>query len=81
MTRGLSQPTAYANTQASPQTAPIVMTQFVTTHNNVGFARKKAQTISFIERGFERLGLGHWARVNHLVRTELGCGRSRSLSP
>ena len=31
----------------------------MTTHNNVGFARKKAQTISFIERGFERLGLGH----------------------
>ena len=42
-----------------PQTAPIVRTQFVTTHNNVGFARKKAQTISFIERGFERLGLDH----------------------
>ena len=37
----------------------IVRTQFVTTHNNVGFARKEAQTISFIERGFERLGLGH----------------------
>ena len=42
----------------SPQTAPIVRTQFVTTHNNVGFVRKKDQTISFIERGFERLGLG-----------------------
>ena len=39
--------------------APIVRTQFVTTHNDVGFARKKAQTISLIERGFERLGLGH----------------------
>ena len=37
----------------------IVRTQFVTTHNSVGFARKKAQTISFIERGFERFGLGH----------------------
>ena len=37
----------------------IVRTRFVTTHNNVGFARKKAQTISLIERGFERLGLGH----------------------
>ena len=36
----------------------LVRTQFVATHNNVGFARKKAQTISFIERGFERLGLG-----------------------
>ena len=35
------------------------MTQFVRTPNNVGFARKKAQTISFIEHGFERLGLGH----------------------
>ena len=43
----------------SPQTAPIVRIQFVTTHNNVGFARKKAQTLSFIEYGFERLGLGH----------------------
>ena len=36
-----------------------VRTQFVTTQNDTGFARKKAQTISFIERGFERLGLGH----------------------
>ena len=43
----------------SPQTAPIVRTRFVTTHNSVGFARKKAQTISFVERGFERLGLSH----------------------
>ena len=56
-------------------------TQFVTTLNNIGFARKKAQTISFIERGFERLGLGHQARVNRLVRPELARGRSRSLSP
>ena len=45
----------------SPQTAPIVRTRFVTNHNSVGFARKKAQTISFVERGFERLGLGHQA--------------------
>ena len=37
----------------------FVRTRFVTTLNNIGFARKKAQTISFIERGFERLGLGH----------------------
>ena len=29
------------------------------TRNNIGFARKKAQTISFIEREFEKLGLGH----------------------
>ena len=27
--------------------------------NCVGFAREKAQTMSFVERGFERLGLGH----------------------
>ena len=36
-----------------------VRTRFVTNHNSVGFARKKAQTTSFVERGFERLGLGH----------------------
>ena len=34
-------------------------TRFVTTRNSVGFVRKKAQTMSFIERGFERLGLSH----------------------
>ena len=42
-----------------PQTAPIVRTRFMADRNSVGFARKKAQTISFVERGFERLGLGH----------------------
>ena len=42
-----------------PQTVPIVRTQFVTTQNDVGFTHKKAQIISLIERGFERLGLGH----------------------
>ena len=42
-----------------PQTVPIVRTRFATTRNNIGFARKKAQTISFIEREFEKLGLGH----------------------
>ena len=36
-----------------------VRTRFVTNLNNVGLARKKAQTISFVERGFERLGLDH----------------------
>ena len=58
-----------------------VRTQFVTTHNNIGFARKKAQTISFIERGFERLGLDHRAVVCRGVHTELNRVRSRSLSP
>ena len=61
MTKELSRPTAYANTQAFPQTAPIVRTRFVMNRNSVGFARKMAQTISFVERGFERLGLGHQA--------------------
>ena len=28
---------------------------------SVGFAREKAQTMSFVERGFERLGLSHQA--------------------
>ena len=27
--------------------------------NCVGFTREKAQTISFVERGFERLGFSH----------------------
>ena len=61
MTRELSRPTVYAKTQASPQTAPIVRTRFATNLNSVGFARKKAQIISFVERGFERLGLSHQA--------------------
>ena len=38
-----------------------VRTRSVSNHNSVGFARKKAQTISFVERGFERLGLDHQA--------------------
>ena len=59
----------------------LVRTQFVTTQNDIGFACKKAQIISFIERGFGRLSLDHWTRVSRLIRTELGCVRSRSLSP
>ena len=39
----------------------VVRSRFVTNHNGVGFARKKAQTISFVEHRFERLGLGHQA--------------------
>ena len=38
-----------------------VRTRFVSNHNRVGFARKKAHKISFVERGFERLGPGHQA--------------------
>ena len=65
----------------SPQTAPIVKTQFVTTQNDIGFVRRKAQTISLVERGFERLGLGHRTVVSHGVHTELTCVCFRSLSP
>ena len=36
---------------------PSVGSQFVADRNSVGFARKTALTISFVERGFERLGL------------------------
>ena len=32
---------------------------FVTNCNCIGFARKKTQTISFVERGLKRPGLGH----------------------
>ena len=35
----------------------VVGSQFVADRNGVGFARKTALTISFVERGFERLGL------------------------
>ena len=42
-----------------PQTAPIVRTRFVTNLTVLGSHVKKAQTMSFVERGFERLGLGH----------------------
>ena len=44
-----------------PQTAPIVRTRFVADRNGAGFAREKALTISFVERGFERLGLDRQA--------------------
>uniref|UniRef100_A0A7N2RCW3 Uncharacterized protein n=1 Tax=Quercus lobata TaxID=97700 RepID=A0A7N2RCW3_QUELO len=32
---------------------------FVTNRNSVGFVRKNAQTTSFVERGFGKLGLSH----------------------
>ena len=39
----------------------LVRTRFVADRNSVGFAREKALTISFVERGFERLGLDRQA--------------------
>ena len=32
---------------------------------------KRAQTISFVERGFEGPGLGHWSVDNHGVHTKV----------
>ena len=63
------------------ETSVIYISQFVTTQNDTGFARKKTQTISFVERGFEKLGLGHRTGVSRGVHTELSHVRSRSLSP
>ena len=39
----------------------FVGTRFVADRNSGGFAREKALTISFVERGFERLGLDRQA--------------------
>ena len=39
----------------------LVRTRFVADRSSVGFAREKALTISFVERGFERLGLDRQA--------------------
>ena len=59
MTRELSRPTAYANTQAFPTDGANCKDTIRNEPYSVGFARKKAQTISFVERGFERLGLSY----------------------
>ena len=59
MAKELSQPTVYANTQAFPTDGANCKDTIRNEPNCVGFAREKAQTMSFVERGFERLGLGH----------------------
>ena len=59
MTKELSRPTAYANTQAFPTDGANCKDTIRNEPNSVGFAREKAQIMSFVERGFERLGLGH----------------------
>ena len=43
------------------QASISVRTRFVTNRNSIELARKKAQTTSFVEHGFERLGLDHQA--------------------
>ena len=44
---------------------PPVRTQFVTTQKKYWVRMFKGRTISFVERGLERLGLGHWTAVSH----------------
>ena len=62
MTKELSRPTAYVNTQAFPTDDA----------NCKDTICEKAQTISFVERGFEKLGLGHQAvgfpRCSYMVK-------------
>ena len=43
----------------------IVRTQFVTTPKRYWVRTLKAQTMKFVERGLERLGLGHRTVVSH----------------
>ena len=59
----------------------IVRSRFGTTQDDIGFAHKKAQTISFVERGFEKLGLGHRMVISRGIHIKLNRVRSRSLSP
>ena len=42
-----------------------VGTQFVATQKDTGLVHLRARTISFVERGLERLGLGHRTAVSH----------------
>ena len=60
MMGGLSQPTACANTQALPIDSANCRDSIRDDPKMIlGSYVKRAQTISFVERGFERLGLGH----------------------
>ena len=58
-----------------------VRTRFVTTQNDIGFVHKNAQTILFVERGFEKLGFSHQTMVCRGVHIELNRVHLRSLSP
>ena len=79
---GLSRPIACANTQAFPTDGANCKDSICDDPKMIlGSYVERAQTISFVERGFERLGLGHQTVVNHGVHTELNHVRSRSLSP
>ena len=61
ITKKLYLPTAYTNTQAFPIDGVNCKATNHNEPNCVRFAHEKAQTISFVERGFERLGLSHQA--------------------
>ena len=69
---GLSQPTACANTQALPTDGANCRDSIRDDPKMIlGSYVKMARTISFVERGFERLGLGHWPVGNHGVHTKV----------
>ena len=59
----------------------IVGSRFVADRNSVRFAHKTALTISFVERGFERLALVTRRWVFRGVYTWLSCLHPWSLSP
>ena len=81
MMGGLSQPTVCANTQALPTDGANCRDSIRDDPKIIlGSNVKRAQTISFVERGFERLGLGHQTVVSRGVHTELNRVRLRSLS-
>ena len=72
MMGGLSQPTVCANIQALPTDGTNCRDSIRDDPNMIlGSYVKMAQTISFVERGFEGLGLGHWSVDNHGVHTKV----------
>ena len=72
MMGGLSQPTACANTQALPTDGANCKDSIRDDPKMIlGSYVEKAQTISFVEREFERLGLGYWLVDNHGVHTKV----------
>ena len=72
MMGGLSQPTAYANTQVIPTDGANCRDSIRDDPKMIlGSYVERAQTISFVEREFVRLGLGHWRVDNHDVHTKV----------
>ena len=72
MMGGLSQPTACANTQAFPTDGTNCRDSIRDDPKMIlGSYVKRAQTISFVECGFERLGLDHWSVGNRGVHTKV----------